>query len=101
MHLRAVLRAAFMGTVLATVLAFSGVLAAGSDAGTQSCASTRTVYIYSQSSVIINVYWTASHHVQYTTAYQQYRATSTTYHSTWWAVDYDYQRISNGAACEQ
>ena len=102
MHFRAVVRAAVLGSLLALVLAFSGVMASGGyDYGSQTCTLTRTVYIYTQSSVVIDVYWYGGHHVQYSTPYQTYHATSTSYTSTWWTVEYDYQRISNGAACEQ
>jgi hypothetical protein len=102
MHVKSMLRAALLASVFAPVLAVSGVMAAGGfDNGTQNCSASRTVYVYSQSSVWVDHYWMAGHHTQYYTPYQQYRASSTTYSSTWWTVEYDYQRISNGAACEQ
>lgn len=101
MHVKAARRAALLAGVLAPVLAFSGVLAAGYDQGSMSCSGSRTVYVYSQASVWVDHYWKSGGHARYYTPYREYRASSTPYSSSWWAVEWDFERTSTGAACEQ
>lgn len=101
MYRRLAMRSLVSAGALASVLALGPAYAAGYDQGSQTCSGSRTVYVYSQASVSVDHYWMSGGHAWYYTPYREYRTTSTPYGSTWWAVEWDFEKTSTGAACEQ
>lgn len=92
--------------VLATVVSAVMVLAsigpalAGSVSGSLTCSSYRFVQIWSRASVNVWHSWKNGHVFQYYAPYREYKQTHTGYTSTWWVVEWTFEKDGAGAFCE-
>jgi len=92
---------------IALVMASSLVLAlalpalAGTRMGSVTCGGTRTAIIQSQASVNVYHNWKNGNWEYFYNPYRLLKTSFTSYQSTWWVVDYDFEVTSAGASCTQ
>lgn len=94
----------FLATlILAGLLVLSTAVPAFaySRSGSVSCGGTRDAIIQSQASVTISHNWKDGHVEYFYNPYRLLKTSYTTYQSTWWVVDYDFEITSAGASCVQ
>jgi hypothetical protein len=94
---RTVVAVAIAATTL--VASTSIAMANGYHTGSLTCSpSYRFVAIWSRSSVNVWHNW-KNGHTKYYAPYRELKTSYTSYNSTWWAVEYDFETDGGGAYC--
>lgn len=79
----------------------AAALGSGWHQGNTTCTGTKTVVIWSRSSVWVDHYWKNGGHAVYYAPMRELKQSFTNATSTWWTVEYTFESDGAGGYCVQ